>query len=134
VTARHWLCIQSMQHHRIFGKAKTFALVLCLLACDCANRHAGQVSPSSVSYSRPQFMAIKGTSSSSYSADTRKQMIQMEGTYYLWYAGWFASEYPDGPWRMTTAVPDEVTEIICARVGPYEPYGNYQLCVVPYPV
>jgi hypothetical protein len=78
-------------------------------------------------------MPIEGTPAS-YAANTGQHIVQREGTYYLWYAGWFASEYPDGPWQMTTAVPDEVTAIICARVGLYEPYGNYQLCAIPSPV
>ena len=79
-------------------------------------------------------MPVAGTSAS-YAANARQEIIQRENTYYLRDAGvWFASEHPDGPWKITTAVPDEVAAIICGRVGPYEPYGNYQLCAIPYPV
>ena len=122
-----------MKRHRMFGGLQMLVVGLSLLAAGCANRHAAAISPPSVSYyGSPQFMPVEGTSAS-YAANTRQEIVHIDGTYYLWSGSWFASEDPRGPWRMTTSVPGEAEAIICARVGPYDPYGNYQLCAIPYP-
>ena len=110
------------------------AALFALTTGGCANRQVAAVSPPSISYyGSPQFMPIQGTSAS-YAANTRQEIVHSGDTYYLWYQGsWFASENPEGPWRSMTTVPGEAAAIICARVGAYDPHGNYQLCAIPYP-
>jgi hypothetical protein len=120
----------------MFGRAEMFAVALFLLTgSGCSNRQVATVNPPSVSYyGSPQFMPIAGTGTT-YAANTRQEIVHSGDTYYMWYGGsWFASENPEGPWRMTTTVPGEAGAIICARVGAYDPQGNYKLCTIPFPV
>jgi hypothetical protein len=59
----------------------------------------------------PKFESIEGTSMS-YAVNTNKSVLRIDGRYYCCdNAIWFESDSPNGPWTVSTVVPDDVQEI-----------------------
>ncbi|WP_456312509.1 hypothetical protein [Pseudomonas shirazensis] len=59
----------------------------------------------------PQFKPIEGTSLE-YASNTQEKVIKVGDMYYLCFqAVWFMSTTPNGPWKVTTSVPQEIYSI-----------------------
>jgi hypothetical protein len=59
----------------------------------------------------PEFKKIEGTAMF-YADNADKPVLLIDGRYYCCDdAVWFESNYPDGPWQVSTKVPDQVQEI-----------------------
>jgi hypothetical protein len=116
---------------------RTAALVASVLSLNfgCGPpKHAVQPSQASVSfYGSPQFMPIAGASVA-YVVNATREVIHDGTIYYLYdHNIWFSSVNAEGPWEVAHAVPQEVIQIECVQLSPYNPLGTYQLCAVPFP-
>src|SRR5882672_8252827 len=87
-----------------------------------------------VSYNgSPQFASIEG-SSLTYATNTPQKIIHSGAVYYLCLQNvWVVSPDAQGPWKTTQFIPKEITTIVCAELGLYNPFGGYKLCAAPYP-
>jgi hypothetical protein len=97
-------------------------------------------------YGAPQFMPILG-SPVSYVANATREIIHDGNLYYLRVPAppsetedqlyeqdfWFSSANVEGPWQLVHTVPQEVAEVECTELSPYNPIRTYQLCTVPFP-
>jgi hypothetical protein len=81
----------------------------------------------------PHFAMIEGTSFS-YATNSPREVIRSGDIYYLCSKGiWFVAMNVQGPWEAMQFVPTEIAQIVCAQLGPFNPFGNYQLCALPAP-
>jgi hypothetical protein len=68
----------------------------------------------------------------SYVANASREVVYDGAIFYLFDQDtWFASLDADGPWDVTSSVPQEVAEIECVRLHTNNSSEGYQLCVAP---
>ena len=59
----------------------------------------------------PQFKPVE-TTSLEYATNTQDKVIKLGDLYYLCFQGvWFTSDQPDGPWKTSDNVPEEIYTI-----------------------
>ena len=134
------------RNHKFIRTALLIELIAMLsFGCGVPKR---PVAPSLVNvsfYGAPQLMPILG-SPVIYVANATTEIIRDGNLFYLrilvpasetedvyYHDFWFSSANVDGPWQAVPAVPDEVAQVECAELGPYNPILTYQLCTVPFP-
>ena len=118
-----------------FVRPTALAGLLLIVNCGCGPQmRPVQPSQANVSfYGVPQFMPILGASVS-YGANATQEIIHDGTLYYLYDQSlWFSSVNVEGPWEVAGAVPQEVVQIECTQLSPYNPLGTYQLCTAPFP-
>jgi len=117
-----------------------------VLGFGCAPKRLVEPSQVNVSfYGAPQFMPILG-SPVTYAANATREIIHDGSLYYLrirvpqsetedmYYQDfWFSSANVDGPWQSINTVPNEVAQVECTELVPYNPLRTYQLCAMPFP-
>jgi len=136
-----------MATSRAFAGAALLAgvIVISSYGCEAPKR---PVAPSQVNvsfYGAPQLMPILG-SPVSYVANATEELIHDGNLFYVriripasatedvyYHDFWFSSANVDGPWQAVPTVPDEVAQVECTQLGPYNPLRTYQLCAVPFP-
>ena len=133
-------------NQKFIGTAQLIAFVAILsFGCGAPRR---PVAPSQVNasfYGAPQLMPILGTPVT-YVANATREIIRDGNLFYLriwvpasetedvyYHDFWFSSANVDGPWQAVPAVPEEVAQVECTELGPYNPIITYQLCTVPFP-
>jgi hypothetical protein len=129
-----------------FTLSTLFVGLIALLSFGCAPKRLVEPSQVTVSfYGTPQFMPILG-SPVTYAANATREIIHDGNLYYLrirvsqsetedaYYQDfWFSSANVEGPWQSVHAVPNEVTQVECAELVPYNPVRTDQLCTIPFP-
>jgi hypothetical protein len=136
-----------MATNRAFVEAALLAGVLAISSCGCGALKR-PVAPSHVNvafYGAPQLMPILG-SPVSYVANATQEVMHDGNLFYVrirvpanetedvyYHDFWFSSANVEGPWQAVPIVPDEVAQVECTELGPYNPLRTYQLCTVPFP-
>ena len=78
-----------------------------------ARVNKNEIKAPEVSYlgDKPEFQPIENTSLAR-AANTDKEIIKFGDVYYMCFQGvWFKSTAPNGPWEVTSSVPDEIYDI-----------------------
>ena len=96
-------------------------------------------------YGAPQLMPILG-SPVAYVANATQEVIHDGNLFYVrirvpasetedvyYHAFWFSSANVDGPWQAVSTVPEEVAQVECTELGPYNPLRTNQLCAIAFP-
>ncbi len=136
-----------MARNRKFTETAVLIGLIATLSFGCGAARR-PVAPSQVNvsfYGAPQLMPIVG-SPVSYVANATREVIRDGNLFYLrilvpagetedvyYHDFWFSSANVDGPWQAVPTVPEEVAQVECTELGPYNPILTYQLCAVPFP-
>ena len=96
-------------------------------------------------YGAPQLMPILG-SPVSYVVNATQELIHDGNLFYVrirvpasetedvyYHDFWFSSANVDGPWQAVSTVPEEVAQVECTELGPYNPLRTNQLCAIAFP-
>jgi len=144
---RHRGLRTDMATNRAFIGAALLVGVIVISSCGCGVPKR-PVAPSQVNvsfYGAPQLMPILGTPVS-YIANATQEVIHDGNLFYVrsrvpatetedvyYHDFWFSSANVEGPWQAVSTVPEEVAQVECTELGPYNPLRTNQLCAIAFP-